>query len=55
LFKVKGEFREGHIGFSGESPFFSCIAIATEEKLAEANEFKMLLAAFQFNFKQLHS
>jgi len=22
LFKVKGEFREEHIGFSGEAPFF---------------------------------
>ena len=29
LFKVKGEFREGHIGFSGKAPFV-CIAISTE-------------------------
>ena len=49
LFKLKGEFREEHIGFSGEAPFFSCIAIATEEKLAEANEIKILLAVFRFN------
>ena len=55
LFKVKREFREGHIGFSGEAPFFSCIAIATEEKLAEANEINMLLAVSQFNFNGVSS
>jgi hypothetical protein len=56
LFKVNGDFREprcisglGSVAKLG----FSFVAIATKEKQLKSNGINMLLADFQFDFKQL--
>ncbi len=46
-----GNFESDLLVLSGEAPFF-CIALATEEKLAEANGIKRLLVVLLIYFIQ---